>query len=300
MRKNFYYTGLYFVQGMRLLWRNRFWSLITAIVVSAVLSMVYVMAALSAHTTEAAHKVDDRLVVTAIVAQDDKYRSEVDGTVLAEQIQQIPHVKDVHVVSEQEAQRRFLRNVPNLQAPPQTWVFHEALEISVDDTQHLQGVRDQVIKLAGIQEATFLGELVKRLTAVTDYLKTIALWGTIFLSGIAVLVVMSVVRTAIHSERRSVQTMASVGGSTWTIAVPLLIHMLGIALISTTLASMVGFYIDPQIGSGFAGQIQNLPSWLQTGRAYGAFALWPAMFAGTGLACALIVAYGTRIYTRKA
>lgn len=299
MRKTLYYTWLYSVQGMRLLWRNRFWSLITTLVVSLLLSMVYVVAALSAHTQEAAHKVDDRLVVTAIVEQDDRYRSVVDGAVLAQQIEAMPGVRRVHVVTEREAQERFLKNVPDLEAPPQEWVFHEALEISVSNTDDLARVRDQVLALDGIQDATYLGELVKRLTAVTDYLKAIALWGTVFLSIIAILVVMSVVRTAIHSERRSVQTMASVGGSTWTIAMPLLVHMLSIALISSVLASAVGYWVDPHIGSGFAGQIQNLPAWLRTGRAYEAFALWLPMMAATAAAVSAIVAYGTWRYARK-
>lgn len=301
MNSGMYYGRLYFLQGMRLLWRNRFWSAITGIIISLLLFVVYVMVATAAHTHQAAEKVQDQLVVTAILKQDStSYRSIVPASSLASQIRQMPEVKSVHVVSEQEARSRFLRNIKDLKAAPAAWVFSEALEIGVRNPADMAKVRDQVLKMQGIEQATYLEALVKRLTAVSDYLRRMAFIGALLLTLIAVMVVMAVVRTAIHSEQHTVATMSSVGGSLWTIQAPLLVQMLSVTLAASLIACLAGWWIDPKIGSSFGQNISNLPSWLLTKRSYGLLTLWPVFAAGAGAAVSSIVCYGTWRYTRPA
>lgn len=299
MKKQLYYIGLYMVQGMRLLWRNRFYSLVTGVVVSLLLFVVYVFAAMSAHTAEAARKVDDRLVVTALIAQNKDYESEVSPSELSAQVKEVDNVKAVKIVTEQETQRRFLDNVRNLRSAPAPYIFNEALEISVHDVDSMKQVRDQVAALDGVERADYLADLVKKLTAVSSYLEEVALGGAVLLAIVALLVVMAVVRTSIHSEQHSVATMAAVGGSTWTIAAPLIIHMLAIILVATTLACVAGWWVDPQLGGQLGRSISNLPEWLQTGRSFSLFQLWPPMALASAAAVSIIVAYGTFRYTRN-
>jgi len=294
-----YYTRLYFIQGMRLLRRNSFWSLITAIVIALLLFVVYVMVAAAAHTRQAAHKIDDQLVVTAIVTQDkETYKSVIPASVIAQQVKQIPDVTGVHVVTEQETRDRFVKNLKDLKSVPAAWVFQEALEISVDDPDHLGEVRDAVTKLNGVEQATYLEALVKKLTAVSGYLRQLALGGALVLGLIAVLIVMAVVRTAVHAERRSVATMSSVGGSLWTITAPMLVHLLTVTLAATAVACVAGWWVDPRIAGNLGGSISDLPEWLRTGRAYGLGVLFLPFAAGACAAVSLIVCWGTWRYAR--
>jgi cell division protein FtsX len=212
----------------------------------------------------------------------------------------MPEVKSVHIVSESEARKRFLKNIKDLKAAPAAWVFSEALEIGVRNPADMSKVRNAVLKMQGIEQATYLEELVQRLTAVSDYLRRMALIGALLLTLIAVMVVMAVVRTAIHSEQHTVATMSSVGGSLWTIQAPLLVQMLVVTIVSSFIACLAGWWIDPKIGSSFGQNISNLPSWLLTKRSYGLLTLWPAFAAGAGLAVSSIVCYGTWRYTRPA
>jgi cell division protein FtsX len=295
-----YYVRLYLAQGVRLLSRNRFWSVITALVVALLLFVVYVMVAAAAHTREAARKVDDQLVVTAIVSQDPKtYKSVVPASQLAEQVRRIPNVRAIHVVSEEETRSRFVKSFKGLKTPPAVWVFQEALEISVTDTSKMEQVRASVMRLRGVDQATYLEALVKKLTAVSGYLERMALFGALLLGAIAVMLVMAVVRTAIHSEQRSVATMSAVGGSLWAIAAPLLVHLLIVTVLASLVACVAGWWIDPQIGSSVGGSIKNLPEWLRTGRAYGLLELWPLFALGASLAVSIIVCWGTWRYARR-
>lgn len=295
-----YYTKLYFVQGMRLLNRNRFWSFITGLVIALLLFVVYIMVATAAHTRQAAERVDDQLVVTALIEQNtENYKSVVNANALAGQVKSLPYVKSVHVVSEKEAQKRFVRNIRDLKSAPAPWVFAEALEISVTDTDRMAQVRSEVLKLPGVEQATYLEDLVKKLSAVSDYLRRMALIGAALLSLVAAMVVMAVVRTAIHSEQHSVTTMSSVGGSLWSITAPLLVHLLTVTLLASLVACVAGWWVDPRIAASFGENVRNLPQWLITGRAYGMLELWPAFALGSCVAVGSIVCYGTWRYTRR-
>ena len=294
-----YYTRLYFLQGMRMLSRNRFWSIITGVVITLLLFVVYIMVATASHTSQAAQRVDDQLVVTALVKQNnDDYKSIVNVSALARQAEQIPYVKSVHVVSEKEAQQRFVRNLRDLKSAPAAWVFAEALEVSVTDTSKMAQVRQRLLQLQGVEQATYLEDLVKKLSAVSDYLRRMALLGAALLTMVAVMVVMAVVRTAIHSEKHSVETMSSVGGSLWSITAPLLVYLLSVTLISSFVACVVGWWADPRVAASFGANVRNLPDWLITGRSYGLLALWPAFALAACLAVGTIVCYGTWRYTR--
>jgi cell division protein FtsX len=299
MSKQRYYLTLYFRQGMELLWRNRFWSVVTGLVISLLLFVVYVSFAMSAHTAAAAKKVDDRLVITALIAQDKEFRSITPPEALRTRVAQLPNVKSVRIVSEKETQKRFLDNVKGLQSPPSSHIFNDGLEISVYDVQRMAQVRDEVARIPGVQRADYLAELARKLTAVSGYLEQASLGATLLLGFVALLVVTAVVRTSIHSEQRSVATMTAVGGSVWTIAAPLIIHMIAIVLVSATIACLGGWLIDPHLGGSFGKTIRNLPAWLQTGRAYSLFELWPPMVLVSSLVVSLIVAYGTRKYARQ-
>lgn len=299
MNRHLYYSWLYLSRGLKLVWRNRFASLILLVILSLLLFIVYIFVTMSAHTAQASRNVDDKLVVTALVAQDDKYRSTVDVKLLASQAKSLEGVRDVRIVSEEETQRRFLANVGNLQAKPAAYIFQEALEISVTDVDNIQAVRDRVAGLQGVERANYLADIAEKLTAVSDYIRNIALAGAILLSVIALLVVMAVVRTSIHAEARSVAAMASVGGSPLAIAAPLIVHLLVVVMCAATIASIVGWWVDPKLGGSFGQNLTNLPDWLKTGRAFGIGQLWLPLVLTTGLATSTIVAWSTLRFSRR-
>lgn len=296
MRRRTYYAWRYVRRGLQLTWRNRFITVAACGVITPLMFVVYLTIAMSGHADQAAHKVDDQLKITATIQQDDDNRSVVPAEQVAQRVRVLPNVKSVRVITRQEARARFLRQVDLPKgAEPAVWVFQEALEISVHDTQAMQSVRDAVARQPGVQDATYLAELVKKLTAFSAWLQTGALAFAVLLSFVAVLVISFMVRTSIHLERDSVRIMSQVGGSTLTIAAPLLVHMLIVVALSAALACLGGYFVDPMLGSS---KISQLPDWLRTSRAFGLMELWPLLFGAGGAAVSAIVAYGTVRYAR--
>lgn len=299
LRRRLEFAWLYTQQGVALVERNRFPSVVTGTVITLLLTLVYVFAAINAHTREAGRKVDDRLVITATVAQDDHYKDLVPVGQLAARIRALPNVKAVRVLSRQEVRQTFLRAAGDLKTPPAAYIFNEILEVSVRHVSRIDQTNNQIKKLYGIEQSTYLQKLVEKLTAVSNYLERAALYAAILMALVAVLVVMLTVRSAIHAERRSVEISASVGGSPWAIAAPHVAHALIITLVATFIACIIGYQIDPSLGSSFGQSVQNLPSWLRTGRAYGLLELFPVMALATGSAVTLIVVWGTFRYARR-
>lgn len=295
--RHLYYLGLYCKQGLALLWRNRFLSLVSGLVVGSLLVVVYAALVLSAQTRMALEKVDDHLTVAATIKQDSQsFRSVVPPQQLARQVQALPLVKEVRVISEEENRDILLRNVKNLKTKPALYLFPETLEIKVHDVERIEEVKQQVERLPGIQHAEYLAALVSKLTSLSQNLKRYALYVPVLLALIAALVVMAMVRAAIHAERRSVETMASVGGSTWTIAAPLVVHMVTVTVIASTAACLLGWWLDPYLGN--LASSDQAPEWLRIGRAYGLLSLWPALTLASCAAVTAIVAYGTWRHAR--
>lgn len=295
-----YYSRLYVGRGLKLLVRNRMWSLICLVVITALLFSVYVMVSANALTKQAAAKVDDQLVVTAFIKQDtEDYKSVVPAQDLAVQAQAIPGVKSVRVVSEEETRERFKENLKNLKTLPAAWVFQEALEIRVTDSSNMEQVRQGALRLDGIESATYLKSLVKKLTVVSGYLQRLVLGGALLSGFLAILIVVAVVRVALASEERSIAIMASIGGSSWSIITPLLVYMLVITIAASLLASLGGYVVEPHISGSF-GRTEDLPDWLRTERSFGLLELWPFLAVGSMAVVSAIVIPSVKRYIKRA
>lgn len=300
MKRQLYYFYLYLSRGTKMTWRNLFSSVTLTLVLSLLLFVVYIFIAMSAHTHKAADKVQSQLMVTATLAQDsEKYQSLVDSNQLAAQAAQIQGVKGVRIVSETESRDRFLKNVSGLKAKPATYIFPEALEVRVDKVQDMKPVQQALLKMEGVDKANYLAEIAEKLTAVSSYIKTVALGGAILLTAIAIFVVIAVVRSTVHQEARSVQTMASVGGSWWTIAAPLIINMFILVVLSSAIASAAGWWVDPQLGGALGNNLADLPEWLKTGRAFSAGQLLPVLIIGSTIITSMIVIWSTLRYSKR-
>lgn len=300
MKKYGYYFWLYLLRGTQMVWRNLFSSITLVLVLSLLLFVVYIFTAMSVHTHKAADKVQSQLVITATIKQDPKtYRSLTDPRELVQKIQSIPGVKGTRIISEEETRERFLKNVQGLKAKPAAYIFQEAIEISVDDVNRMKPIQEQVQKMPGVDKVNYLAEIAEKLTAVSSYIKGIALGGAVLLTLIAIFVVIAVVRSTVHQEERAVTTMASVGGSWWTIAFPLMINMFLLVLVSGLIASVAGWYVDPQLGGTLGKNIANLPEWLRTGRAFSFGTLLPLLVLGASLITSLIVSWSTFRYSKN-
>lgn len=293
-----YYLRHYAGHGLRLLWRNRVWTVLLGVVMVLLLTLCYLLAALSEHARQSAQRIDDNLLVTAIVAQDESGQSLTPAVQLQRELAPLPGIKSLRVVGREEARQRFVRNVKDLQAVPSVDAFPEALEIRVQDVASIRQVRDRVAAWPGIEQASYLGELAERLTAVSGYVRTAA-WVLVGVLGlVSLLVLMAVVRAQVLSERGTLQTMASVGASSWVIALPMAIHLLLVALAASLLACLAGYWVDPYL-TGALGAGRDLPEWLNTGRAFAFLTPLPALLALSFTAVTLVLTHGVRRHTRR-
>jgi cell division transport system permease protein len=293
-----YYLRHYSTHGMRLLWRNRVWTMLLGVVMVLLLTLCYMLAALSQHARDSAQRIDDNLLITAIVAQNQSGASITPAEQLQKEISSIIGVRSVRVVDRAEARNRFVSNVKNLEAVPSVDAFPQALEIKVSDVKQIRAVRDQVAKWPGIEQASYLGEIAERLTAMSGYVRTGAWVMVVILGMVSLLVLMAVVRAQVLSEQGTLETMASVGASSWVIALPMAVHLMLIAFIASLVACLAGYWIDPHLTGAMAAS-GKLPQWLDTGRAFGFMQLLPALLALSFTAVAVVLGHGVRSHTRR-
>lgn len=291
-----YYLRHYCGHGMRLLWRNRVWTALLGAVMVLLLSLCYLLAALSQHARQSAERIDDNVIITAIVAQAEDGSSITPADQLQRELSGLAAVKSVRVVSREEARTRFMKNVKDLDAIPSVDAFPEALEIRVSEADRLTEVRNRVAAWPGVEQASYMGELAQRLTSMSSYVRTGA-WVLVAILGfVSLLVLMAVVRAQVISEKGTLETMASVGASSWVIALPMAAHLLAVALLASIIACLVGFWVDPYLTGAMAGS-GELPDWLNTGRAYSFMELLPVLLGLSSAAVAAVLFHGVRRHT---
>lgn len=292
-----YYTGVYAREGWTLILRNRFLSLFAGLTIFTLLTMGYVLIVLNSHLNQVLKQADSNLSVTVVI---DKGTSE---TEIIPQVKALAGVTSVTFIPQAKTRDDFVKRtgLPPESAPKED-IFPKILVVKTKNADEIEPVAKKIKVLNGVRDTTYLSQLIQTITSTTQSLRQIALFTMIFLGLLAIGLLVAIVRVTVHAKRKNVKIMSLVGASRMTITLPLLVQIMIITFIAGTLACIVGWVVDPQLGvtngSFLTGNNHELPNWLHTTRAYGFLALWPLIVPGFMLAAAAIVIYSVNKYLR--
>ncbi|MDQ7844434.1 MAG: permease-like cell division protein FtsX [Armatimonadota bacterium] len=118
----------------------------------------------------------------------------------------------------------------------------DSLELTLADPKQAPAVARAAAQLPGISDVGYGGEVVDRLLALTRGVRVLGAALTLFLTAVALVVVVSTIRLTIIARRREIEIMQLVGATRWFVRWPFLIEgvlqgMAAGALASAVLAS---------------------------------------------------------------
>ena len=288
-----YYSRVYVGEGWKLIVRNRFLSAFMSLTILSLLTMGYSLIVLNAHLNQVLTQANRNLIVTVTLGQT------THAVPIEQAIYRIRSVKKVVYLSQKEVRAQFLQNTkfPTASAPNVN-IFPQILEVHTSNASSIGRVSGQINKVSGVQQTSYLKDLIQSITGTTNGLRTMALFTLIFLGILTLGLLMAIVRVTVYAKKKSVQIMSLVGASRTSITFPLLAQVGIITLTMGTLACVFGWALDPALGvnSPFISSSQHLPVWLHTGRAYGLFQLWPVIVPGFLLITSLVVIQSVRQY----
>lgn len=159
----------------------------------------------------------------------------------------VPDVASVRFVGRGEALTRLrerLGDAPAFDDLETTNPLPDSLEVQVADPGRTKGVAAAIAGVAGVEEVTYGAQVTDRLLALTRGMRILAGLLTLFLTGVALIVVVNTIRLTVIARQREIEIMRLVGATRWFVQWPLLLEGVlegAVAAIAATVA-LVALY----------------------------------------------------------
>ena len=132
----------------------------------------------------------------------------------------------------------------------------DSFEIRVADPLRTKALAAAVAEVPGVEETTYGAQVTDRLLALTRGVRVLAAVLMVFLTGVALIVVVNTIRLTVIARRREIEIMQLVGATRWFIQWPLLLEGM---LEGTSAAAMATGLLGGVYALGVAGVRTALP-----------------------------------------
>lgn len=139
----------------------------------------------------------------------------------------LPGVTAVRYVSRTEALARLRQRLGDAAAfddPETAKLLPDSVEVSLADAGSTKGVAASIARTAGVEEVTYGAQVTDRLLALTRGVRIVAGLLTLFLTAVALIVVVNTIRLTVIARQREIEIMQLVGATRWFIQWPLLLE----------------------------------------------------------------------------
>ncbi len=138
-----------------------------------------------------------------------------------------PGVASVRFVGRGEALARLRERLGNAAAFDDletTNPLPDSFEVQVADPGRTKAVAAAIAGIAGVEEVTYGAQVTDRLLALTRSVRILAALLTLFLTGVALIVVVNTIRLTVIARQREIEIMRLVGATRWFVQWPLLLE----------------------------------------------------------------------------
>lgn len=115
----------------------------------------------------------------------------------------------------------------------------DSLELILTDPSRAAEVAEAVAREQGVTDVGYGGQVVDRLLALTRGIRLVAVMLTVFLAGVALIVVVNTIRLTVIARRQEIEIMALVGATRWFIRWPFVLEGLFEGIAAGALAVLV-------------------------------------------------------------
>ena len=237
---------------LRLITRHWGLSILTLLTTVTVLFLLGLSSLFALNLRHMVNRVEGELVVQAYL----KNGSDASG--LAGRIRSVSYVRDVRVISPEEALDRLRAKLGNqakavtlLGENPLPW----GLEIQVEKASFVSMLVRDLVALPSVEEVVYSGQLADKLSRISVLATRVS--GAIMLLGaiISSLVIFNTIRIALYSKSEEIQVMLLVGATRTYIAFPFVLQGLFLGTIGAVLAVVA-------LASGYAYVVSVLKATL--------------------------------------
>ncbi len=159
----------------------------------------------------------------AVYMHSDASRSQTDA--IAAQVQKIPDVSNVKILSKDEEWARFKRSNPNIDsAGLQNNPLPFSLNVRVSDPSRTTAIANKIRIMDGVRTVRDGRDALGRLMAIARVVRGISAAGVVVLLITAVFIISNAIKLTLYARRREIRIMKLVGATNWFVRIPLIIE----------------------------------------------------------------------------
>lgn len=183
----------------------------------------------------------------------------------AEAMKKKPYVKDVTIVSKEEALKIYQesnKDEPLLLELVTADILPASIEVSATDINSLPQVKSDLESLSGVEDVDFQESIIEQLNRWTRSLRSVGLGAVVILAVISFLIIFVIIAMKATSQKTAINIMRLIGATKGYIKKPFMyegmIYGMTGALVGWVSMYAVLLYLTPWI-QDFLGEVQLLP-----------------------------------------
>lgn len=184
---------------------------------------------------------------------------------LGESMQQKPYVKEVELISQEEAlatYREENKDDPLLLELVTADILPASIEVSADEILSLVQIKNDLEELDEVEEVVFQQDIIDSLTSWTTSVRYIGVAAVVVLALTSFLIITALISMKVTHRKKAIQVMNFLGASSWFIKAPFFFEGVIYGLIGSLVGWGVMFaallYLTPWL-KNFLGTISLLP-----------------------------------------
>jgi cell division transport system permease protein len=186
-------------------------------------------------------------------------------TTLERTMKQKPYVKDVLVISKDQALEIYKReyiNDPLLLELVTADILPASIEVSANDIESLALIRSDLVNADGVEDVVYQEDIVEALQTWTQSLRLIGIGALAVMGSISFLIITVLIAMKVASKKTAITIMRVIGATRWYIEAPFMLEGMMYGMIGSILGWSAMYvsllYITPWL-SEFLGEVALLP-----------------------------------------
>jgi len=237
--------GYFFQSAGSSLVRNSWMTLASIGTVAVALLVLGVFMLLAVNISAMAAQVEQQVELTAHLAD----MSSQERTRLQSELEAIPGVVEVSLVTREEAWQRLLEWYGDDRGFLAGWEednpLRESFEIRADAAQRMGEIAAQVKALRGVAEVVYGREIIEQLLSITRMVRLVGIGLMAGLALAAMFIIANTIRITVFARRREIGIMRYIGATEWFVRWPFIIEGLALGVVGAVISASVlawGYY----------------------------------------------------------
>ena len=209
-------------EGVKNVWNNRMMSFASIGVLVSCLLLTGAAVLFSANLSYAMKDIQDENVVTVYLKQE---VGELEAVTLGSELKEIPNIKEIVFVSQQEALEQYTEILgPLFEGLEEDNFLPNAYRVTMEDLSLYDETVAKIKEIPQVDTLSDRSDAASKLTNLNNMVGTAGLWILIILSVVSLFIISNTIRVTMYSRRLEISIMKSVGATNWFIRVPFIVE----------------------------------------------------------------------------